>query len=538
MHDVFKPHHWFERACFLFENGQLRELEMLCREILSQDKQAADAYYLLGLALQSTAPHEALQALKRALTLNPQQADYHRQLGHSYRRLDQWQEALLHYQKAVELEPQILSHWLNLIRGLRITRQNERANQIVAQALQIHHDPSLLEIALDLAVLSSNWEQASRLLTQNPELQARPRCLISQGYCQIHSGQFAEAQVSFETALKHLPETWEAWNGLADTALCRFDWEKALHCFEKAFRLRHGPAWNQASASSKPAPLPPKISPTKLAHDHAQLLYLQTQGLLPAQARPLLEAFQNTAKMGAENRKLLEVLNPCWDAPIYINTPQLKSPYLNPNHDYEALEFEFLKSSGWINWDSFLTEAALEALRKCCLESTFWRDYYAEEGYLGAFMDDGFANRLLFGIAQELTEAMPKIFKNLPLRYLWAFKYHSESKGIRLHADQAQINLNFWLTPDSANLDPTGGGLLFYDKKPPENWGFQAYNDQSSQGLIEYWLKESQAQEQKIAHRQNRAVLFQSKFFHRSDPLNFKPGYENQRINVTMLFGS
>lgn len=36
-----------------------------------------------------------------------------------------------------------------------------------------------------------------------------------------------------------------------------------------------------------------------------------------------------------------------------------------------------------------------------------------------------------------------------------------------VHADDARVNLNFWVTPDDANLDPTSGGLVVYPKEPP-----------------------------------------------------------------------
>jgi hypothetical protein len=32
-------------------------------------------------------------------------------------------------------------------------------------------------------------------------------------------------------------------------------------------------------------------------------------------------------------------------------------------------------------------------------------------------------------------------------------------------------------------------------------------------------------------------VIFDSNLFHESDAVRFRPGYENHRINVTMLFG-
>jgi hypothetical protein len=35
----------------------------------------------------------------------------------------------------------------------------------------------------------------------------------------------------------------------------------------------------------------------------------------------------------------------------------------------------------------------------------------------------------------------------------------------------------------------------------------------------------------------NRAVLFASKLFHKSDEIRFAEGFESRRVNITMLFG-
>jgi hypothetical protein len=40
-----------------------------------------------------------------------------------------------------------------------------------------------------------------------------------------------------------------------------------------------------------------------------------------------------------------------------------------------------------------------------------------------------------------------------------------------------------------------------------------------------------------VPYRENRAVLFKSRLLHWSDAPEFAEGYENHRINVTLLFG-
>ena len=41
-----------------------------------------------------------------------------------------------------------------------------------------------------------------------------------------------------------------------------------------------------------------------------------------------------------------------------------------------------------------------------------------------------------------------------------------------------------------------------------------------------------------VPYKRNRSVIFDSDPFHRTDDFYFKDGYENRRINITMLFGT
>ena len=56
-------------------------------------------------------------------------------------------------------------------------------------------------------------------------------------------------------------------------------------------------------------------------------------------------------------------------------------------------------------------------------------------------------------------------------------------------------------------------------------------------GEIREYLRQSQAQAMRVAHRANRAVFFKSSLFHKTDTCRFKEGYLNKRINVSFLFG-
>ena len=155
----------------------------------------------------------------------------------------------------------------------------------------------------------------------------------------------------------------------------------------------------------------------------------------------------------------------------------LAGPAVNPNLAIGAIEAGYKKNApGMTFFDNFLTPEAIEGLRRFCLDSTIWYEFRYTNGYLGAFMEDGFCCPLLLQVADEMRLALPRIFKHHTLRKLWAFKYDSRLTGIPMHADFAAVNVNFWITPDDANLDAQGGGLVVWDVEAPLDWDFAEYN--------------------------------------------------------------
>lgn len=184
--------------------------------------------------------------------------------------------------------------------------------------------------------------------------------------------------------------------------------------------------------------------------------------------------------------------------------------------------------------DDFLKANALAAIREYCLGSTIWRQVFPT-GYLGSLPEHGFAVPLLAQLAEELADAYPAIFASHPLLQLWAFKYCGGPMGIKLHADFAAVNVNFWITPDQANRDASSGGLMIWDKAAPADWDFKTFNNDES--AIRAFLSQSGAQSITVPYRANRAIIFDSDLFHETDALNFHEGYINHRINITFLYG-
>ncbi|CAM9566525.1 unnamed protein product [Chrysoparadoxa australica] len=212
---------------------------------------------------------------------------------------------------------------------------------------------------------------------------------------------------------------------------------------------------------------------------------------------------------------------------------------LNPQLDWAAIEEAYLSQEVPVFYfDNFLAPAALEALIKYTLEASVWFD--VKLGYFGAYLNNGFTSPWLLQIAQELPKRLPKILGEMVITNIWAYKYDSsqDTTGIKVHADNAEVNLNFWVTPDSANLDPSSGGLIVYPTLPPEGFSFADFNSITAEGDIKALLAEQGVLDSAIhvPYKQNRCVMFDSLLLHETAPFNFKNGYENRRINLTFLF--
>ena len=239
-----------------------------------------------------------------------------------------------------------------------------------------------------------------------------------------------------------------------------------------------------------------------------------------------------------------------------LNSGRLILPYHTFDNTREALNkklpFDVISENYYntkpniVVIDDFMNPEALQTLKEYCLEFPFWNTIYGR-GYLGAFRQNGFSPKVLDALALELIQSLPEIFNNTNKRNLaqmWAFKYEANCPGIDIHADFAAVNANFWITPTKSNIDydeekdvGKTGGMWIWDKGAPPDWDFHQYNGDNKNKVVEY-LKEHDSKAVYIPYKYNRCVLFDSNLFHKTADVNFKPGFDNRRINVTMLFGT
>ncbi|MCP3870283.1 MAG: tetratricopeptide repeat protein [Gammaproteobacteria bacterium] len=284
----------------------------------------------------------------------------------------------------------------------------------------------------------------------------------------------------------------------------------------------------------------------KLKHDVEQFEYLMKEGLLPRSFADTVNHYRAILTDHGQKRGPVSngPLSPAdtarigdsYNRLIYKSTKgsNCNKP-LNQNVDWQAAVADYQSNQPGMTYiDNLLQPEALRELYEYCLESTIWFDF-RHNGYVGTYADDGFDNPILFRIAEGLRTAMPELLKDHPVKFVWAYQYDQQLSGIGTHADSAAVNVNFWVTPDDANLDPDSGGLIVYDVEAPADWDFNKYNNDNE--AIQRFLKRENANSMQIPYRRNRAVIFNSDLFHKTDNFQFREGYENRRINITMLFG-
>ena len=285
--------------------------------------------------------------------------------------------------------------------------------------------------------------------------------------------------------------------------------------------------------------LPWPVPEPRLRHEYEQLDLLARRGKLNAGGRAALQVLKPYYDQARDPRQTFAPEGPAAEAfrralceVHHLPDDAFSGEALGPN-DYAAIEAQYAAEK-LVVVNNFLSPHALTELRRFSEEASVWK-LYNPGGYVGALIVKGFAPRVLLAIADQLRRAMPNVIQDFALLQAWGFKYDQRMRGITMHADFAKVNVNFWVTPEGSCADPTTGGMVVYNHPVPKSWTFADYN--SNPEKLQAYLKVHDSKPQRVPFRENRCVIFDSSLIHVTDELHFKPGYENRRINITLLFG-
>ena len=486
---------------------------------------------------------KAIGCYEKAIQINPNYAGAHNNLGIVFKELGEHQKAISSYQKAIEIQPNFADAHNNLGVAFNELRENQKAINCYEKAIEIQPDYAGAYLNLGNVLKELGEYQKAKSFYQkaikiNPKFSNANHNL---GIIFEELGEFRKAINFYEKALKLNPDSINAQASISNIYITQLNnLEKAINASYKTLKMQYRTSKfiNQ------------KISLYRLKHDVQQAEYLSSKnykinGIEKFQkiGNEILSRKENGRDSGNSNKKILlnhdeiNSLLPFYKASHIYQTSKISESCINPHKNWHDVEEQYFNSPKQIIYiDNFLSDEAVKELRAFCLVSKVWNREY-ENKYLGAFSDRGFISPIHLQIAIDLKQKLPKLFGQHKLGKFWAFKYDSTlGKGINIHADFAIHNLNFWITPDEYNNEKNAGGLKVYDAPAPEDWTFHKYNNINADEISKF-LNDNNAHCTNIPYKFNRAVLFNSAYFHETDKINFKNKYEARRINITYLFG-
>jgi tetratricopeptide (TPR) repeat protein len=511
-----------------------------------------EAYNNLGVMFKVTGKiDKAINCYEKVIEIDPTGKDVHNNLGSIFFELHKYQKAISYYEKAIEINPVFVDAHNNLGMSFKAIGENEKALSCFEKAIEI--DPTFTAAYNSFGTFlreTGENEKAISCFEKAIEIDSTfSDAYNNLGLSFAQNSENDKAISCYEKSILHDPNSFSAHANLSNIYTTQLNLQKSLETSYKSIRID-----KQLSIFKNDS-----ISLFRLKHDVEQAKYLtQTGGFWKFfnSKSYKINGIDEFQKIGDEilNRKenknisdpkiLLNKDEICALLPFYkenhiYKTKSIYGSCINPNKNWQNIEDEYFNSSNQIMYiDDFLSENALIELRKFCLVSKVWNREY-DNKYLGAFSDKGFNSPVHLQIAIDLKEKLPKLFGPHKITKFWGFKYDTTlGSGINIHADFAIHNLNFWITPDKYNNNKNSGGLKIYDAPAPENWTFRDYNSNILKKNIYKFLEDNKANCVNIPYKFNRAVLFNSAYFHETDKIDFKDKYEGRRINNTYLFGS
>ena len=402
-------------------------------------------------------------------------------------------------------------------------------------------DPANLAVTQNLGVIAAalgRYQDAIDLFDRVIAL--KPRHVpahYNRALALLSLGQRRAAIAGLSRVCALQPEHYDAHRALGFLWLAETDRGRALDHFARTYELRRGDDRSNLAGRSLT-----HATRDKLLHDAEQFRFLAAGKRDGQRFAALARAYEDVARDFPEHLEKLsdrqsERLGDNYNGPINFHAaPEVAGHALNARRDLGALLDAFgAGGAGAIYFDDLLTPEALSRLSAFLLESTIWHDFSHIGGFVASYIEDGLACPLVLQIADEIRMTFSDLLAGHPLSQAWVFKGLKPASAIDVHADDGAITVNFWITPDAANLKPERGGLVVELLPPPRDWAMTGY--EADQERVVSFLAQNPHDRLTVPYRENRAVLFRSRFFHRSDAPEFAPGYEHHRINLTFIYG-
>lgn len=244
----------FQEALGLFQQGELRQAEQLCRDIIARAHNHADAIHLLGvIECQKKNPAAGIELIKRAITLNPGNALAHSSLGNALEAIGRHQDALASYDRALAIDPDFTQAYFNRGNVLATLQRFEDALASYDRALAVA--PEFPQALFNRANLRGHLRRDAQALADYDRVLALMPdfvpALVNRGAMLQRLNRNDEALASYGHALALQPGDVDALNNRGDVLGQMRRHGEALTCFDRALALdpRYQPSlYNRCAA--------------------------------------------------------------------------------------------------------------------------------------------------------------------------------------------------------------------------------------------------------------------------------------------------
>jgi len=243
------PVSWYERGKELYFQGQLEEALNALEKALELDPEYVDAWNGKGIVLDDLGRYEeAIEAYDKALALDPEFAYAWNNKGNALGNLGRYEEAIEAYDKALALDPEYADAWYN--KGIALGNLDRYEEAIEAYEKALALDSGYVaawnnkgNALYNLGQYEEAIEAYEKALALDPEY---ADAWYNKGNALVNLGRYEEAIEAYDKALALDPEYADAWNGKG-VALDGLDrYEEAIEAYEKALALdpEYADAWS------------------------------------------------------------------------------------------------------------------------------------------------------------------------------------------------------------------------------------------------------------------------------------------------------
>jgi len=222
------------------QGGRLTDADKIYRQMLEADPNNIDALHLLGLiSIQTGDPTAAIELIGNALKIKEDVPQFHYNIGNACAVLNKTDEAITHYERAIELQPNNAEAHNNLGYIFLQLKNPHLAAGCLTKALKIrpeyadaHNNLGLAH--KDMGALNEALKCFKRAITLAPDYLAARNNL---GMVLRTMGRPDEASPHFEHALARNPNYAEARNNLGNALRDMGKLDEAQAEYERALSI-------------------------------------------------------------------------------------------------------------------------------------------------------------------------------------------------------------------------------------------------------------------------------------------------------------